>query len=187
MRSIGLFLLLIGFTFLAGCANTPTIKDGYHPELVSAYRLDAGDQVRVIVFGQADLSNSYIVDQAGNLSMPLIGTVPARGRSATQLEGDIAHRLRQGGFVRHPDVSVEMVRYRPFFAMGEVTAAGQYPYVPGMTVQQAVAIAGGFTPRANTKAVQVTRSVDGQIGTAMLSLGDQILPGDTIYVRERHF
>ena len=71
--------------------------------------------------------------------------------------------------------------------MGEVTAAGQYPYVPGMTVQQAVAIAGGFSPRADVSLVQVTRSIDGQIGSALLPLGDPVLPGDTLYVRERHF
>ncbi len=186
MRSSGLFFLLIGLTLLAGCANAPAVRDGYHPELVSAYHLDAGDRVRVIVFGQTDLSNTFVVDQAGNLSMPLIGTVPARGRSTAEIETEIAHRLRKG-YVRSPDVSVEIDRYRPFFAMGEVTAAGQYPYVPGMTVQQAVAIAGGFTPRAFTSTVQVTRSVDGQIGTGMLALSDAILPGDTIYVRERHF
>ena len=186
MRSFGLLPLLIGLTLLAGCASTPTVKNGYHPELVSAYHLDAGDRVRVIVFGQTDLSNTYIVDQAGNLSMPLIGTLPARGRSTAEIEKDIAQRLRKG-YVRNPDVSVEIDRYRPFFVMGEVTAAGQYPYVPGMTVQQAVAIAGGFTPRANLRAVQVTRSVDGQVASALLPLGDAVLPGDTLYVRERHF
>jgi polysaccharide biosynthesis/export protein len=186
MRSFGLVTLLIGLTLLAGCANNPTVKDGYHPELVSAYHLDAGDRVRVIVFGQTDLSNTYVVDQAGGLSMPLIGTLPARGHSTAEVETEIARRLSKG-YVRSPDVSVEIDRYRPFFAMGEVTAAGQYPYVPGMTVQQAVAIAGGFTPRANTYAVQVTRSIDGQVRTALLPLGDAVLPGDTIYVRERHF
>ncbi len=186
MRSFGLLSLLIGLTLLAGCANHPTVKDGYHPELVSAYHLDAGDRVRVIVFGQTDLSNTYVVDQAGNLAMPLIGTVPARGRSTAEIETEVAQRLRKG-YVRNPDVSVEIDRYRPFFVMGEVTAAGQYPYVPGMTVQQAVAIAGGFTPRANVYNVQVTRSIDGQVGSALLPLGDAVLPGDTIYVRERHF
>ncbi len=186
MRSFGLFSLLIGLTLLAGCANTPTVRDGYHPELVSAYHLDAGDRVRVIVFGQTDLSNTYVVDQAGNLSIPLIGMVPARNRSTAEIETEIAHRLSKG-YVRNPDVSVEIDRYRPFFAMGEVNAAGQYPFVPGMTVQQAVAIAGGFTPRANTYSVQVTRSVDGQVGTGYLALADAIQPGDTIYVRERHF
>ena len=186
MRSFGLYPLLIGLTLLTGCANNPAVKDGYHPELVSAYHLDAGDRVRVIVFGQTDLSNTFVVDQAGDLSMPLIGTLPARGRSTAEVEASIAERLRKG-YVRNPDVSVEIDRYRPFFAMGEVTAAGQYPYVPGMTVQQAVAIAGGFTPRANVYSVQVTRSVDGQIATALLALDDAILPGDTIFVRERHF
>ena len=186
MRSFGLFLLLLGLTLLAGCANAPAVKDGYHPELVSAYHLDAGDRVRVIVFGQTDLSNTYVVDQAGNLSMPLIGTVPARGRSTAEIETEIAQRLRKG-YVRNPDVSVEIARYRPFFVMGEVTAAGQYPYVPGMTVQQAVAIAGGFTPRAYVQSVKVTRSVDGQIASAALPLGDAVLPGDTLFVRERHF
>jgi polysaccharide export outer membrane protein len=186
MRSFRLPLLLIGLALLAGCANNPAVKDGYHPELVSPYHLDAGDRVRVIVFGQTDLSNTYVVDQAGALSMPLIGTMQARGRSTAEIEAAIAERLRKG-YVRNPDVSVEIDRYRPFFAMGEVTAAGQYPYVPGMTVQQAVAIAGGFTPRANVYAVQVTRSVDGQIATALLKLDEAVLPGDTIYVRERHF
>lgn len=187
MRWFGLIPLLVGLILLAGCANTPTVKNGYHPELVAAYHLDSGDRVRVIVFGQTDLSNTYVVDQSGNLSVPLIGMVKARGRSTAEIETEIAHRLRKGGFVRNPDVSVEMDRYRPFFAMGEVTAPGQYPYLPGLTVQQAVAIAGGFTPRADVSSVQVTRSVDGQLGTAMLPLGDAVLPGDTLYVRERHF
>ncbi len=184
MRSFGLFSLLIVPLLLAGCANTPT-ADGYHPELVSPYRLDAGDRVRVIVFGQSDLSNTYVVDQSGGIAMPLIGTIPARGRSTAEVEAQIATRLRKS-YVRHPDVSVEVDRYRPFFAMGEVGAAGQYPYVPGMTVQQAVAVAGGFTPRAETYTVQVTRSIDGRVATAALGLSDPVLPGDTIYVRERH-
>jgi polysaccharide export outer membrane protein len=170
---------------LAGCANTPKVQDGYHPELVSPYRLDAGDRIRVIVFGQTDLSNTYVVDQAGNIAMPLIGTVNARGRSTAQIEADVSARLKKG-YLRNPDVSVEIDRYRPFFAMGEVGVAGQYPYVPGMTVQQAIAVAGGFTPRADTYAVQVTRSVNGELGTALLRMSDAVLPGDTIFVRERH-
>jgi len=90
------------------------------------------------------------------------------------------------GFVRNPDVSVEVDRYRPFFAMGEVSASGQYDFVPGMTVQQAVAVAGGFTARADKHTVQVTRSMNGQVETARLKLTDPIRPGDTLYVRERH-
>ncbi len=186
MRWFGLPSLLIGLLLLAGCANDPVVQDSYHPELVSAYRLDAGDQVRVIVFGQSDLSNTYVVDQSGGIAMPLIGTIPARGHTTAQVESEIATRLRKS-YIRNPDVSVEIDRYRPFFAMGEVGAAGQYTYVPGMTVQQAVAVAGGFTPRADTSTVQVTRSIGGRVATALLRLSDPVLPGDTIYVRERYF
>ena len=112
--------------------------------------------------------------------MPLIGTVPARGRTTAEIEADDRRSACARAIVRNPDVSVEVDRYRPFFAMGEVGAAGQYPYVPGMTVQQAVAIAGGFTPRADKYAVQVTRSIDGadRHRHARRST-DPILPGDT--------
>jgi polysaccharide export outer membrane protein len=110
--------------------------------------------------------------------------VPARGQTTGEIQTAIATRLRQG-YVRDPNVSVEVDRYRPFFAMGAVAVAGQYSYVPGMTVQQAIAVAGGFTPRAEKYGVQVTRSIDGAVATATLSLSDPVAPGDTLYVRER--
>ena len=185
MRWYGLVTSLIGVGLLAGCATAPTPPDGYHPELVSPYQLDSGDRLRVIVFGQTDLSNTYVVSQGGSIAMPLIGAVVARGRTTGQIEADIAARLRNG-YLRRPDVSVEVDRYRPFFAMGEVGAAGQYPYVPGMTVQQAIAAAGGFTPRGDTYTVRVTRSVNGRVGTADLRLNDPVLPSNTLYVREWH-
>lgn len=186
MRLHGLSPLLIGLMLLTGCASSPVVPNTVQPQLVAPYQLDSGDQLRVIVFGQADLSNTYVVDQAGMISMPLIGTVPARGRTTAQIEGSVAAALRNG-YIRDPDVSVEVDRYRPFFAMGEVTAGGQYPFVPGLTVQQAIAVAGGFTPRADKMLVQVTRSIDGVIETANLRMSDPVLPGDTLYVRERLF
>jgi polysaccharide export outer membrane protein len=118
--------------------------------------------------------------------MPLIGFVPARGHTTSEVEQAIAAKLR-GGFVRNPDVSVEVDHYRPFFAMGEVNAGGQYDYVAGMTVQAAIAIAGGFTPRADKVLVTVTRSYNGRIATEQLRMTDPVMPGDTIYVRERRF
>lgn len=184
MRLHALPALMIGLTLLVGCANTPNVADAVHPELVSPYQLDAGDQLRVVVFGQDDLSNTYVVDQAGMISMPLIGMIPARARTTAQIEATVGQRLR-AGFLRNPDVSVEVDRYRPFFAMGEVGAPGQYPFVPGMTVQQAIAVAGGFTPRASTFSVTVTRSYGGQVESAHLGLSDPLMPGDTITVRER--
>lgn len=185
MRLHALSSVIVGLAMLlTGCASGPTVTNAIHTQLVEPYRLDSGDQVRVIVFGQADLSNTYIVDQAGMISMPLVGFVPARGRSTADVEASVAAALR-AGYLRDPDVSVEVDRYRPFFAMGEVGVAGQYAYVPGMTVQQAIATAGGFSPRADKAVVQVTRSYGGQVESAYLMLTDPVMPGDTIYVRER--
>jgi len=184
MRLHVLPALVTSLMLLAGCANQSLVPDAVHSELVAPYRLDSGDQLRIVVFGQPDLTNTYLVDQSGAISMPLIGSVPARGSTTTTLEAAIATRLRNG-YLRHPDVSVEVDKYRPFFAMGEVGVAGQYDFVPGMTVQQAIAVAGGFTARADKTLVRVTRSYNGHVETAFLHLTDPILPGDTIYVRER--
>jgi polysaccharide biosynthesis/export protein len=150
------------------------------------YVLDAGDNLRITVFEQEGLTNTYAVDQSGYLSFPLVGAVPARGRTTAQLEGEIAARLRNG-YIRDPDVSVEVERYRPIFIMGEVGAAGQYSYVPGMTVQKAIAAAGGFTPRAQQANVDVTRTINGKVLTGRVLTSDPLLPGDTVYVRERLF
>ncbi len=108
------------------------------------------------------------------------------GATAKQIEADIAAKLRNG-FLRDPDVSVEIDRYRPFFVMGEVGTAGQYVYVPGMTVQNAIAIAGGFSPRANQASADITRQINGKVINGRVPLSDPIMPGDTIYIRERLF
>ena len=177
-------LLSFGLVALAGCALEPQVPDAVHSELVAPYQLDSGDQLRVIVFGQDDLSNTYVVDQAGSITMPLIGAVPARGRTTGQIAAAVEQRLHNG-YLRHPNVAVQVDKYRPFFAMGDVGVAGQYAFVPGMTVQQAIAVAGGFSPRADTSSVEVTRSVGGHVESASLELSDPVLPGDTITVRER--
>lgn len=169
---------------LAGCASQPQVPDAVHAQLVAPYQLDAGDQLRIVVFGQDDLSNTYVVDQAGAITMPLIGSVPARGRTTAEIASAVEARLRNG-YLRQPDVSVEVDKYRPFFAMGEVGVAGQYAFVPGMTVQQAIAVAGGFSPRADLSSVDVTRSVGGHVESDRLTLSDPVMPGDTITVRER--
>ncbi len=188
MRLVLLFFSLVLASLLGGCGSSyPPQDPATYSALIAPYKLDSGDRLRVVVFGQADLSNTYVIDQAGYISMPLIGAVAARGRSAQQLEGEIAGKLKSGSFVRDPDVSVEVDRYRPFFIMGEVTSAGQYPYVTGMTVQTAVAIAGGFTPRAQKSDADVTRQINGKVTTIRLLPTQPIMPGDTIDVRERFF
>jgi polysaccharide export outer membrane protein len=138
------------------------------------------------VFGQDGLSNSYIVDAAGNITMPLIGPVPARGTSTSELARAVGTRLRNG-FIREPHVAIEIESYRPFFILGEVTYPGQYPYVPKMTVETAVAIAGGFTPRAYRWDVKVTRSQGGQAYRMAVPLTYALQPGDTITIDERWF
>ena len=113
----------------------------------AAYHLDAGDKLRVVVYGQEGLTNTYAIDAGGSITMPLIGSVPARGCTPPTSPPRSPRRLRDG-FIREPSVAVEIEAYRPFFILGEVAAPGQYPYVPNMTVESAVAIAGGFSPRA---------------------------------------
>lgn len=186
MKPLRHALQAVAALILAGCATQPPPVADFNPLLVDHYTLDAGDDLRVIVFGQADLSNTFTVDKAGFVTMPLIGAVPARGRTVPALEADIAAKLR-AGYLRDPDVSVEVARYRPFFIMGEVATGGQYSYVAGMTVQQAVAIAGGFTPRANRIRVDVVRQMGGNIASLPLGMVDAVFPGDTITVRERLF
>lgn len=151
-----------------------------------AYTLDSGDRLRVVVYGQDGLTNSYSVDAGGNITMPLIGSVKARGLSATQLSGAIAAKLRQG-YMREPYVAVEIEAYRPFFILGEVTYPGQYPYVADMTVETAVAIAGGYSPRAERTKVVISRNVRGEQTRGSAPTDTPVKPGDTIVVAERWF
>jgi polysaccharide export outer membrane protein len=150
------------------------------------YTLDSGDKLRVVVFGQDPLSNNYTVDAQGQISLPLIGNVEARGMTTAQLGNAIAARLRQS-FIRDPSVAVEVEIYRPFFVLGEVTYPGQYPFVPNMTVENAIAIAGGFTPRASRGIVTITRKMRGVPARTALPLRAPLRPGDTIEVGERWF
>lgn len=186
MRLRTIATAILGFALLGGCARYEPAADVSHSDLVAPYRLDSGDELRVVVFGQNDISNTYIVDQGGKVSVPLIGFVEARNRTTAQVAADITARLASG-YLRNPDVSVEVLRYRPFFAMGEVNAAGQYSYVAGMTIMAAIATAGGFSPRADRQVVTVTRNANGQVQTAQLVMTDPVMPGDTIYVRQRLF
>ncbi|MEJ0076607.1 MAG: polysaccharide biosynthesis/export family protein [Alphaproteobacteria bacterium] len=152
----------------------------------TGYALDSGDKLRVVVFGQDGLSASYSVDTSGSITMPLIGAVPARGRTPAQLQAAIGARLRQG-FVREPHVAVEVEAYRPFFILGEVTLPGQYPYVANMTVETAVAIAGGYTPRAQKQRLEISRQMNGLTEKQVVSPNYPVRPGDTIKVAERWF
>jgi polysaccharide export outer membrane protein len=152
----------------------------------TAYRLDAGDKLRVVVYGQEGLTNTYAIDAGGAITMPLIGAVPARGRTPAGLASEITGKLRNG-YIRDPSVAVEIESYRPFFILGEVAAPGQYPYVPNMSVESAVAIAGGFSPRARRDSVTLTHTDGAGSMRVVVPLGTALSPGDTVQVGERWF
>lgn len=150
------------------------------------YRLDAGDRLRVFVYGQPNLSRIYVVDQQGRIAVPLIGEVEARGRTTRQLTSFIAKRLGSQ-FVKDPQVTVDIAQNRPFFILGEVRNAGQYPFVSGLTVQSAVAIAGGYADRANERLVRITRRHNGLVEKMDVPPDYLVRAGDEIYVYERWF
>ncbi|GBE42743.1 MAG TPA: polysaccharide export protein [Rhizobiales bacterium] len=152
----------------------------------NSYTLDSGDRLRVTVFGQENLSRIYPVDAGGFISMPLIGAVQARGLTTFQLEERISVTLKRK-YVKDPKVTVEVAVSRPFFILGEVRNAGQFPYVAGMTVQTAIAIAGGFTPRARKNRIKLSTQINGATYTRTVPLTARIKPGDTVMVQERFF
>jgi polysaccharide export outer membrane protein len=156
------------------------------PVYDAAYRLDAGDRLRVVVYGQEGLTNTYAIDAGGAITMPLIGAVAARGRTPAGLAAEIAAKLRNG-YIREPSVAVEIESYRPFFILGEVAAPGQYTYVPNMSVESALAIAGGFSPRARRDSVTLTHTDNSGSMRVVVPLGTALSPGDTVLVGERWF
>jgi polysaccharide biosynthesis/export protein len=153
-------------------------------ETEGPYLLDSGDRLRIFVYANPNLSRLYTVDQQGMVSVPLIGEVSARGRTTRGLARAIAARLG-AQYVKEPHVTVDIALNRPFFILGEVRNAGQYPYVSGMTAQAAVAIAGGYADRANERRIQITRRNNGLIEKMDVPPDYIIQPGDTIYVYER--
>jgi polysaccharide export outer membrane protein len=180
-------LIALAVMPLAACASGPDLSNmPEDPFGASPYQLATGDRLRVIVFGQDSLSNVYAVDGAGRISMPLIGAVDVAGKTTQQLERAVEAKLR-AGYLREPKVSIDIDTYRPFFILGEVTQSGQFPYVNGMTVQTAAAIAGGFTPRAQRNWAEVTRMVDGQLMSAQVPIHFRVRPGDTVVIKERWF
>ena len=170
-------------------ANAPVVAIpaayAYAPQ-DEPYRLDAGDKLRIVVFGKEGLTNTYAVDAGGSITMPLIGAVRARGLTPAGLAASITAQLKRG-YLREPYVAAEIESYRPFFILGEVAAPGQYPYVPNLTVESAVAIAGGFTPRAQRGMVKLTRPAEAGTVQANVPPGTLLRPGDTIVIGERWF
>ncbi len=184
MRPFRFICSFAAVALLAACTMAePAIVEAPPPTQIL---LDSGDQLQITVLEQADLTGAYTIDETGVIAMPLIGSVAARGRTSQGLASAIEAALRQG-FLRNPDVTVQVSQYRPVFVLGEVGNPGQYAYLAGLTAQQAVALAGGFTARANQNVVDAVRRYGTDSYELRLELSDQVLPGDTLTVRQRLF
>jgi polysaccharide export outer membrane protein len=153
---------------------------------IHSYRLGPGDALRVTVFRHEDLSGEFTLDGDGYFAMPLVGEILGGGRSARQLENEIEVALKSGGYLVEPQVSIQVLNYRPFYIIGEVNNPGSFEYVNGMTVINAVALAGGFTYRADQDDIVISRG--GSSGPELEAAPDtEVLPGDIIEVQERFF
>jgi polysaccharide export outer membrane protein len=185
MHSLLMVSVVLCAACVSGCSSSPSLP-AFDATSDGAYRLDSGDQLRIIVFGQEELTGKYTVDGAGKISMPLIPMVQARGFTTAELEQEVTRELKNGVVIA-PSVSVQIEAFRPFFILGEVRRPGHYPYVHGMTVLTAVAIAGGFSPRAQEDYVSITRTIGESAVEARAKRQALVRPGDVIYVRERFF
>lgn len=169
---------------LTACASTRPAT--YEVATKGPYTLDTGDAVRVSVYGDSELTNTYRVDDSGSIAFPLVGQVPVRGATTTVAASRIAGSLANG-FMRNPNVAVEVAEYRPFYIQGEIENAGQFQYSYGMTVRAAISTAGGFTDTADrNRAVVYHRQGDQMIKTSV-NLDYPIYPGDTVVILERWF
>jgi len=178
---------LVAFALLvSGCAG------GGAPVRSSAsqateYRLGGGDGLRLIFYGEDKLNGEYRIGGDGMLALPLIGQVKAEGLTIPELQTAIAAAYSRGGYLLDPKVAVEVLEYRPFFILGEVNAPGQYPFIPGMSVRQAIATAKGYTYRARQGTAMITHWQETNEVPYAVQPGTKVTPGDTIRVPERHF
>ena len=207
MKSFRTALIALAGIALAGCgtapipagtppaplittAAPPTSADGEQaPRVVDddlAYRLDSGDQVRITVYGEPELSGQFQLDGQGVIQMSLISEVDAQNKTVRELQRDIEAKLRDG-YIREPQVSVEVITYRPYYILGEVNNPGEYPYTSGLTVMNAVASAGDFTYRADKKKILMKSEDSPEEREVDLTLSTPVRPGDTIRIRERFF
>jgi polysaccharide biosynthesis/export protein len=186
IRCLGVRAMLPLAIAIASCApgrGLPPLP----PADAGAYRLGPGDEVRLITVGEDTLTGEFGVDDSGRIAVPMLGSVSAAGLSPEALGAKVAAALQKDGLVRAPSVSVEVIRYRPIFVLGEVNKPGEFPYQPGMTLLSAVALAGGFTYRAVESSASVVRTEDGRATEGKAGRETALQPGDVVTVFERRF
>lgn len=181
-----LIVVILGLGLLAACstARAPLCAGGAPDQSgLAGYRLGPHDSIKVTVFRQPDLSGQFALDGEGSLALPLIGNVPAGGLTTRELEDEIERRLQTEGYLVNPQVGVEPLKHRSFYVLGEVRRPGSYEYRNGISVINAVALAGGYTYRADTCQASIER------GGCSFPIGAEtaVLPGDIITVHERYF
>ncbi len=192
MRALTFLIGMIVAFGLSSCATGPAPSAAGHDSAISQirtgteYHLGSGDQLRIIVFGEEDLSGEFVVDGSGQVSLPLVGEVSAKGKTVREFQRAVAKKLKEG-YLTDPRVSAEVLNFRPFYILGEVKSPGEYPYLSGLTVMNAVATAEGFTYRADTRKVYIKRA--GEVGEHAYTLTTEtpVQPGDTIRIGERFF
>ncbi len=186
-----LFLALLALSLQPAWAGAAVISSGERYQQggmpAETYTLGGGDKVHVIVFNEAQLTGDFIVDSAGNLSLPLIGPTRVLGKTVGEASSAVEAAYRMGNYLRVPRVSIEVTVYRPFFILGEVRVPGQYPYVAGLTAMSAIATAQGMTPRARKKIAYIRRFGRDNELAYVLTPDLAIWPGDTIRIAERLF
>jgi len=183
VRAIGCALVLV---LQAGCAPGAGVPP-LPPYTSNGYLLGGGDQIRIITFGEDQLTGEFSVDDQGKIALPLLGTVQAAGYTPADLGKHIAAGLDQTGVTRNASVAVQVLAYRPIFVLGEVAKPGQYPYQPGMTMLTAAAVAGGFTYRAVQDYADDIRTQNGQVTDGIVTPDSFLAPGDVIKVYLRRF
>ena len=180
MRLWGRFLFLIAGMVLMLASAGASADD------MKGYALGAGDKLRITVYNEADLSGEFEVNGQGFVSVPLIGQVQVIGKTTSDVQALLTQKYGKDYLV-NPSVTVEVMNYRPFFILGEVNHPGSYPYVNGMTVINAVALAGGYTPRANHDRIKIKHSSETTDQEHEVKEDSAVLPGDVIEVPERFF
>ena len=183
IKSFSSFTLIVFAVFsLAACASVRTIPLTEE----NSYKLGIGDKVRVNVYNQDKLSGDFTVESTGNISLPLVESIPAAGLTTAQLEENVKQAL-QPEYLNDPKVSIEILNYRNVYILGEVEEPGKYEYVPNMTLLQAVATANGYTPRASEGGATVTRHVKGALILFDIEETTMLKPGDTVVINRRWF
>ena len=174
---------------LSSCVTTsgPTATGSSIEELPKgSYVLGTGDQIEITVYGQEQISGNYIVDSNGNIALPLIQSIPAKGLTIPELQNNIRNELSPK-YLKDPKVSIQVLQYRDIYILGEVRNPGKFSYVPNMTLLQAIAVAGGHTYRAQEDKAEITRETSEGVQTFMAPAKTFVEPGDTIIVKRRWF